>query len=205
MSVFKLQCFNKSRLDGMFSVFQAPPAIQGAAPALSLAWLSRPSAPGTKVTFSWSTQWHFIWGEHGGAGHGARFDSSQILDADPERENTVDLSKNSFGSPVFTNLRAEGPAGTLTINQLNQVFDYPVAVGIGMASAASAVVMAHPNVTTVFVPTKTKYYVVFGGYSTGDVLVKSVSPTLILTFESSAPMQRVVFDNDNILRTTSDH
>lgn len=201
---YKLTCSNRSRMHDSFALFQAPPDTNSPGSLISLAWLARPSAPNTRVTFSWQKQYHFIWGEYGQMHKGVVFDASQSVDADPVRENMIDLTKDNFGSPMFTNLRAGGPPGTLTVRQIDTQFDYPVLVGVGMADRAACAVQAFSNVTTTFIPRHDTYWLVFGSFIAGQVVdIQALSNPLKITFSQSVPVQTAILDMDNVIRCTS--
>ncbi|MDA8231474.1 MAG: hypothetical protein M0006_09050 [Magnetospirillum sp.] len=191
-------------MHGSFAVYQSPPPTNSPGRLITLAWMARPAAPNTRVTFSWSTVLSFIWGEAGYLRPGAIFEASQSVEGDPLRENVIDLGQDSFGAPVFQNLRAGGPPGTMTINQLNTVFDFPVSVGIGMAGMPAYAAEANPNVSTSFIPHRNSYWVVFGGFSSGEAFeTGSISGALAVDFDRMTPTQTVVLDIDNILRLKS--
>jgi len=200
MSTYKLVCSNRSRMHGSFVVYQVPPALNNGQ-LLTLAWLSRPSAPNCRVTFNWSNSLHFVWGEMGTTLGGGVFDASQCIEADPYRANMVDLDKDDFGAPMFQNLRTGGTPGTLTIRQLNNVFDYPVSIGVGVGCKPAYTVDACANITTTFIPLVDRYWVVFGNFTQGQTFdVGSVSGSLMVEFDYNAPVQNVVLDMDNMLQ-----
>ncbi len=201
MAEYKLICKNQSRNHGSFALFQSPPNTSSPGTLFTLAWLARPAAPDTRVTFNWTNSYHFVWGETGSLHPGAVFESSQAMEADPLRENTVDLTQDQFGSPMFANLRTGGAPGTLTIRQLNTIFDYPVSVGIGMTDTAAYGVKASSNVTTVFTPLDNVYWLVFGSFTQGEVLdITSLSNPVKISFSTQTPVQTAVLTLDNLIK-----
>ncbi|MBV5333924.1 hypothetical protein JZU57_01500 [bacterium] len=200
MSNYKLVCCNHSRLHGAFAVYQSPPTISSPGEMITMAWLSRPAAPRTRVAFTWSNVLCFVWGENGRLGTRVMFEASQSFEADPMRENTIDLAMDKLGAPMFQNLRVGGAAGALTINQLNYVFD-KVSVGVGMDGTAAYAVEANANVTSIFMPHRNQYWVVFGDFMAGQVFdVESISRPLLVEFDRNAPTQTVNFTMDNMLQ-----
>ncbi len=204
MSDFRLVCSNRSNLHGSFAVYQSPPPGNSPGRLINLAWIARPCAPNCRVSFSWSTTLSFTWGAAGSLRRGVVFEESQSVDGDPMRENMIDLAQDQFGAPVFQNLRVGGPPGTMTINQLSNVFDFPVLVGVGMGGKPAYAVEASPNLSTCFMPHEASYWVIFGAYTAGEVFdTESISGALEVSFSRMAPTQSVVLSMDNILHLGS--
>jgi rhizosphere induced protein len=201
MPNYRLVCSNRSAMHCSFAVYQSPPPTNSPGQMISLAWMARPAAPNTRVSFAWSTTPSFIWAEAGSTSSGCIFEASQTVEANPFRENVIDLAQDSFGAPHFQNLRVGGQPGTMTIHQMNNVFDFPVSIGIGMANKPAYAVTSNPNISTCFIPQQASYWVVFGSFSTGEVFdIESISGALAVTFDPMAPTQYVVLAMDNILR-----
>lgn len=201
MPDYRLICANASRLHGNFAIYQVPPASDNMQQIISLAWLSRPAAPGTRVTFTWSTAMSFVWGERGNFRGRSYFAACQQVPADPDRENLIDLGADEFGAPDFSALRVGGPPGVLTVRQRNAIFDFPVHVGIAIGGAAVYTVDFHANISTSFIAHRDRYWVMFGGYSPGEAIdATSVTNGVILDFSTITPTQSVIMGSDNILR-----
>ena len=164
---YSLTCINNSSLLGGFTVFQKPSG--NPASVFTLAWLSRPTHPNTQVTFSWTTDYCFVWSETGVVKPGIGFSASETLAANPESQNFTQLTEDSVGATYFTPPTGEGPQGMLTIQQLANVVPDRTSVGIGMSGSGTTVVQAAPNFTTTFAP-HPNYWVVFGNFLTGHVL-----------------------------------
>jgi hypothetical protein len=164
---YALTCINNSSMLGSFAVFQKPPGNPGG--TFTLAWFARPTHPGTQVTFDWTTDYCFVWSETGVVKPGISFSASEVLAADPNGLNLTQLTEDSVGATFFTPPIGDGPKGTLTIQQRSNVVPHRTAVGIGMSGSGTTVMQAMPNITATFTP-HPNYWVVFGNYTTGQVL-----------------------------------
>ncbi len=126
----------------------------------TLAWFSKAAAPTTKIVFSWSIDYSFVWGEVGNLVPGVIFNASQTVDADLSTTNAIDFTRTSTGAFDFQN-QGQGPnAGTLTINEDGTIPLNTASVGVGMSGFGTFAVPAQPNITATFQPTPT-YYVAF--------------------------------------------
>ena len=72
---YSLTCINNSQQLGSFAVFQKLP--QSPPNVFTLAWLARPAHPNTRVTFSWTTDYCFVWSETGVVQPGISFSASR--------------------------------------------------------------------------------------------------------------------------------
>lgn len=201
MPEYKLTCVNNSNLHGSFALYQVPPQLPGPSGLTSLAWLARPAAPGTQVRFSWSTEVGFIWGERGVFAGRTSFTAYQYVAADPDRENLIDFTADSFGAPTFQNLRTGGSRGALTIRQLSANFDFPIHLGIAIGRSPIYTVGFNANVLSAFIPHRHRCWVVFGSYSTGETIdVEALTNVQVVDFSTTSPSQRVELTPENILQ-----
>ncbi len=201
MTDYRLTCTNMSKLHGNFAIYQVPPQSEGSQHVISLAWMARPAAPGTRLAFSWDTEMSFIWGERGIYRNRSYFNACQQVAANPDRENLIDLTSDIYGAPTFQNLRTGGPQGTMTIRQLSAIFDYPVHLGVAIGGAPVYTVNFNANITTTFIPHQNRYWVMFGGYMAGETIDSaSVTNSLMVEFSPTSPSLGVVMGPDNILR-----
>ncbi|MCY1669176.1 hypothetical protein [Rhizobium sp. SL86] len=202
---YRLTCINNSDMHGNFVLYQRPERSEGSAHIRSLAWQSRATAPGTRVTFCWQTSTAFIWGEHGEYGGSPRFITSQEIEADIDRDNLVDLRAGPFGAPAFSNLRATPSSDGLTIRQLNARFDYPIFHGIARDSAPLLIAPFHMNVSTTFVVDPVTYWVHFNDCRAGELLDQAqLDGSQRLEFTASRPAQTVSMGTDNIIRPVAE-
>ncbi|HBF28467.1 hypothetical protein [Rhizobium sp.] len=200
MPNYRLTCINNSQLSGSFAIYHVPPQSQKTQHLSSVAWLARPAAPGTQITFGWSTDLSFVWGERGTFGGRTVFNASQFAPADPSRENIIDFTSDPYGAPTFQNLEPGGPQGTMTIRQLNANFQFPINLGIAMGNRPIYTVNFNANITTTFIPHTDRYWVVFGDYVPGETInVESLTNFLKVDFSPIFPEQTVVMSPQNVL------
>lgn len=200
MTTYSLTCINKTQqMHGSFAVFQKAPPITVPANVFSLAWLARPTAPGTEVTFEWSLDYCFVWSESGILKPGVNFKASQTLAADPYGKNNVQLTVDDYGASMFDGQDGSGADGSLTIKQLSGVVPGRTSVGIGMSGSGTYVIQAAPNMTAVFTP-HPNYWVAFGNFRQGDVVdIEDVSGVAEITYGGSLTSRKAVFGLDNII------
>jgi hypothetical protein len=172
MKQYSLTCINNSSWPGCFAVFQKT----GGSPGIyALVWVARPTHPGTEVTFTWSTDYSFAWSGTGVLKPGITFNASQVIPADPDKLNCVELTVDNFGASEFKPPTATGQPGLLTVQPLANVVPNRMSIGIGMSGSPVAAAQAAPGQTTLFAP-RPNYWVMFGNYQTGDVIdVKEIS------------------------------
>ncbi|MGO4624549.1 protein rhiA [Ensifer sp. 2YAB10] len=199
MTSYTLTCVNNSQLSGSFAVFQRPPETMGPTDVLSLAWLARPTAPDSRVTFAWSPDYCFIWSETGLLQPGISFSASQVKPADPGGENLIQLTQDAVGATTFSNPGASGTPGSLTIEQLSNVVPNRTSVGIGMAGSGTFVVQGAPNMTAAFTP-HPNYWVVFGNYEIGAVLdFEEVTGAVEVVYGGSLTSRTATLGLDNLI------
>jgi rhizosphere induced protein len=199
MTNYSLTCINNSQMSGSFAVFQKPPPSTMPGNVFSLAWFTRPTAPGTQVNFQWSVNYSFVWSETGVLMPGINFSASQVLAADPNGQNQVQLTVDTYGASCFANQSSQGAVGSLTIQQLSNVVPNQTSVGVGMSGSGTFAVQAAPNMTAVFTPTP-NYWVLFGNYTTGDVMdVEDVSGAQQVTYGGSLTARTATMGLDNFI------
>ncbi len=198
---YRLTCINNSAMHGNFVLFQQPERSEGSAHIRSLAWRSRPTAPGTRSTFCWKDTTSFVWGERGQCRRRPRYIVSEEVSADIDRDNLIDLRSDAFGGPAFTNLRASPASSGLTIRQMNARFDFPVFHGIARDGAPLLVAPFHMNVSTTFVVDPATYWVHFNECEAGEELDPiPVANCHRLEFTASRPARAITMGADNIIR-----
>lgn len=199
MTQYSLTCVNNSNLTGSFAVFQKPLPLTMPGNVFSLAWFARPTHPGTSVTFNWSVDYSFVWSETGVLKPGINFNASQVIPADPDRLNQVQLTVDSYNASYFTTPNSTGTPGCLTIQQLSSVVPNRTSVGVGMSGAGTFAVQAAPNMTAVFTP-HPNYWVLFGNYETGDVMdIEDVTGAQEVTYGGSLTSRTASLGLDNLI------
>ena len=179
MKQYSLACINNSSSPGCFAVFQKT----GGSPGIyALAWIARAAHPGTEVTFTWSTDYSFAWSETGVIKPGIIFFGSQVIPADPDKLNCIELAVDNFGASEFKPPTATGQPGMLTIQQLSNVMPNRTSIGVGMSGSPIAAAQAAPGQTTMFAP-HPNYWIMFGNYQTGDVIdIKKINGAVEVTY-----------------------
>ena len=199
MTTLSLTCENKSQMSGSFAVFQKPPPMTVPGNVFSLAWFARPTAPSSRVTFSWTLDYSFVWSETGVLQPGINFAAWQNLPADPNGQNIVQLTQDNYGATTFANPNGSGALGSLTVQQLTNVVPNRTSVGIGMAGSGTFAVQAAPNMTAVFTP-HPNYWVIFGNYQTGDVMdIEDVSSAVEVTFGGALATRTATLSLGNVI------
>lgn len=199
MTSYSLTCVNNSQISGSFAVFQKAPPMTTPGNVFSLAWFTRPTAPGSRVTFTWGLDYSFVWSETGLLQPGINFSATQVISADPNGQNLVQLTQDSAGATTFINPGVNGALGSLTIQQLSNVAPGRTSVGVGMAGSGTFAVQAAPNMTAVFTP-HPNYWVIFGNYETGDVIdIEDVTGAVEVTYGGALTSRTAALGLDNLI------
>ncbi|RMB12294.1 protein rhiA [Eilatimonas milleporae] len=202
MTMYTLTCKNNSEIEGSFAIFQKAPPITMPGDVFSLAWFARPTTPGSTVTFSWSLDYSFVWAETGVVVPGINFSATQIMPADPNENNYVELTVDSYQATSFANESGSGSVGSLTIRQLANVVPNRTAVGVGFSGSPAYVVQAAPNMTAVFTPYP-NYWVLFGNYTSGDVMdVEDITGAVEVTYGGALTSRTATMGLDNRIIVT---
>jgi hypothetical protein len=163
---YSLTFVNNSQNSGNAAVYQQDPSL-GVPNVQSLAWFVRPAAPVTRVVFTWTLDYSFVWAETGQLVPGVIFITAQEWPADLSTQNQVSFTKNfAF---TFQNQTTGRQPGTLIISQDNTIPFNTASVGIGMSGAASFAIQAQPNIQSAFTP-HPQYWITFGRFIQGQVL-----------------------------------
>ena len=195
---YQLTVTNNSTQYQDLCIYQKAPDL-GVANALSLAWLVAPAHPGTTVTFTWTVDYSFVWGETGTLQPGVAFKPQQAIPANP---NSLGSNQIQFdyrnGAFTFIPGSAGGSPklGSLYIRELAAIPPNTAAVGIGMSGAGTFVVPAQPNMNLVFTP-HPQYWITFGNYTSGQVLdLEDITSEIEVSFDGTFS-KRVVLDAGN--------
>lgn len=167
---YSIKIRNESQLDGHNAVvFQTSPNLPK--DAHTLAWLSKMCHPYTRVNFTWTLQYNFVWGQQGVLRPGADYEAGQEIDADLTADNVISLSYINDGFTFHS--QGKGKDGSLVINEDDSV---PGAgnrnqgcVGIGMSGFGTFVAPTQPDYRVQFDP-HPSYWIGLGRYTPGVVV-----------------------------------
>jgi hypothetical protein len=163
---YSLTFVNNSSNTWDAAVYQKDPDL-GVPNVQSLAWFAKTAAPTTKVVFTWTIDYSFVWSETGVLVPGVMFNATQDWPADLSTQNKVTFTKDP--AYTFTN-QTQGPLpGILYISQDNNIPSKMASVGIGMSGAGVFAVQAQPNIQVSFTP-HPQYWITFGQFTQGEVL-----------------------------------
>jgi len=167
--------------------------------ALSLAWLVAPTWPGTSVTFQWTIDYSFVWGQTGSLKPGVPFRAQQTLPANPNSLGSNQIQFD-YRNGAFTFI--PGPAlgspqlGSLYIRELSAIPVNTAAVGIGMSNSGTYVVPAQPNMNLMFTP-HPQYWLTAGNIDNGQVLdLEQITNEIEVAFDGTFS-KRAVLDSRN--------
>lgn len=159
--------------------------------AMSLAWLTAPAWPGTTVTFTWSLNYNFVWGQTGVLKPGVTFSAQQSAPADPDdlNANQIQLDYRNGAFNFVPGSAAGSPElGSLYIRELSTVPNDSATVGIGMSNAGTFVVQAQPNMNLVFTP-HPEYWITAGTFTQGEVLdIESITNEAPVPYDGTFTM-----------------
>jgi hypothetical protein len=173
---YSLKMVNGSSLPWVFFVYQKLPNQPN--DIFSLAWLASPYkiVPGGYITFTWSIDYTFVWGQTAQLIPGVVFTAGQSVPADPNGNNLTTFSGGD--EPQLSAAIAGGPSGSLTINDDSTVPVSGFSVGIGMGDTGTFVTLAGPNLTHQFTPTPSYFVAAGSDQQIGTVLdIKTVTQT----------------------------
>jgi rhizosphere induced protein len=186
---------NNSSNYGFGCVYQTDPDITDPT-ILSLAWFSKSAHPTTKVVFSWTIDYSFVWSETGTLKPGVLFIAGQTWDADLTTTNQVTFSYTG-GAYTFQNQQAGAKPGNLYVKEDATIPLKQASVGIGMSGAGTFVKQAQPNLQLTFTP-HPKYWIAFGDFTPGEVLdIGSITNPYEIVFPPGVTSMTAVLNQDN--------
>lgn len=192
---------NNSKQTGSACMYQQDPDIT-IPNVMSLAWFTKSAHPTTRVSFSWSIDYNFVWSETGSLVPGVIFMASQTWAADLSTENQVTFTQ-SGGAYTFQNQQQGPRQGSLFITEDGTIPANMASVGVGMSGFGTFVVQAQPNMNLVFTP-HPEYWITFGNYVQGEVMdISSVSNPAKIEFPPNVYSMTAVLNADNTWTITS--
>jgi hypothetical protein len=166
---YSLKLINQSSMNWTFYVYQQMPN-QASANVFSTAWFCSPYliTPGNQITFTWTIDYIFVWGNTGQIQPGITFSASGQQSADLTNANTTTFS--TLPGPNLSLPVAGTPAGSLVISDAADVPNNVFSVGIGMGSAGTFVTNAGMNLKHTFTPTPTYWIAAGTNVQVGTIL-----------------------------------
>ncbi|MEO1259238.1 MAG: protein RhiA [Bacteroidota bacterium] len=194
--VYTLRCTNKSTAPWVFYVYQKMPSQPSE--IFSLAWFASPYriGPNDQITFSWSIDYSFVWGNSGILQPGVNYDASGSQPASIQGTNQTTFSTDD-GFPHLSTPTTGGQAGSLTVNQAGNVPNNVFATGIGMSGQGTFVQQALANTQQVYTPTPEYWIAAATQMQIGVVLAQTVSQTAKVTFPPSVFTMYATLDQNN--------
>ena len=176
-------------------IYQEDPDLSNSR-VMSLAWFTKFAWPTTRIKFTWTLDYSFVWDRTGTLEAGVVFNASQDWGANLSTTNQVTLTydENAF---TFRNQTAGGRQGSLYITEDGTIPLQVGSVGIGMSGAGTFVSQAQPNWELVFTPHPT-YWITFGNYTQGQVLdTLSISNAAEIQFPDNVYDMNAILNRNN--------
>ncbi|MGK5496961.1 hypothetical protein [Streptomyces sp. URMC 125] len=177
-SGYSITIRNNSQIDNSRAiVFQQDPETPSE--VASLAWLSKMCHKNTQVTYNWTLNFNFVWGQNGNLKPGVSYQAGGSIPADLTANNQVTLDYVDGGFE-FGPTSAGPSQGSLLIHESDNV---PGAgnidqgsVGIGMFGKGTFVRPTQPTGMSggIQFGIHPEYWVAFGSYEEGEVVDTSV-------------------------------
>lgn len=168
---YSIKLVNQSASPFKFYVYQQLPNQQSAN-VFSLAWFCSPYniSPGNQITFQWSVEYGFVWGDSGVIQPGVTFNASGNTQADPQSVNSTIFSNSPTAGPNLSAPIPGQPQGSLIISDAANVPSNEFSVGVSMSGAGTFVTNAGPNLLHTFTPTPTYWIAAGSNVQVGTVM-----------------------------------
>ncbi|MFD1820601.1 hypothetical protein SAMN04515674_10446 [Pseudarcicella hirudinis] len=180
-TTYSLVCTNNSSVDWVFYVYQTMP--NQPSQVFSLAWFASPFkiSVGSRITFRWSLDYSFVWGNTGSVFPGITFDAGGVRDCSLTGANTTTFSMDN-NAPQLSTPVPGGQPGSLTIYQSSNIPNGVFSTGIGMSGSGTFVQQALANTVQQYTP-QIKYWVAAASQmQMGAVLAETVSQAQSFAF-----------------------
>ena len=165
----------------------------------SIVWFACPLkiAPGKKITYTWSIDFSFVWGNSGKLSPGVFFseDGAEACSLKGNNQTTFSLDNRH---PQLSSAFPGGQEGSLTIYQASNVVKNQFSTGIGMSGQGTFVQQALANSPQIYTP-KSKYFIAAGpaGTHMGQVLAQTVKQTKEVVFPANIFTMYATLQGDN--------
>ncbi|AUP80209.1 protein RhiA [Flavivirga eckloniae] len=181
---YKLVCKNDSTVPWVFYVYQTMPSQPS--DVFSLAWFASPYklSPGSTITFDWTIDYSFVWGNTGTVSPGVNYQAGGSKSCSLTGPNMTTFSTDD-NAPQLSNPVPGGQAGSLTINEASNVPNGTYSTGIGMSGQGTFVQQALTNATQVYTP-EPKYWIAAATeMQMGVVLAQNIAQTAEIDFPNN--------------------
>lgn len=178
---YTLVCQNNSSVPWVFYVYQSMPNQQSN--VFSLAWFASPYkiSPGSRISFTWTLDNYFVWGNSGSVVPGINYNAGGIKACSPVGPNVTSFSLDD-STPQLSNPVPGGQQGTLTINQSSNIPNNVFSTGIGMSGQGTFVQQAYQNTTQIYSPSSKYYVAAANQMQMGTVLSQTISQSAEIAF-----------------------
>ena len=192
---YKLVCKNNSTVPWVFYVYQTMPSQPS--DVFSLSWFASPYklSPGSSITFDWSIDYSFVWGNTGTVTPGVNYEAGGIKSCSLTGPNMTTFSTDD-NAPQLSDPVTGGQSGSLTVNEASNVPNSTFSTGIGMSGQGSFVQQALTNATQVYTP-EPKYWIAAATQmQMGVVLAQDIAQTAEITFPSAVYTMYATLNED---------
>ncbi len=196
-NTYTLTCTNKSSASWIFYVYQTMPSQPSQ--VFSLAWFASPYkiAPGASITFQWSINYSFVWGNSGIVTPGVTFTAGQSVPCSITGANKSTFSMEN-NTPNLSAPVTGGQVGSLTVLEDSSVPNNTFATGIGMSGVGTFVQQALANTTQVYTPTPLYWIAAATQMQMGVVLAQTISQTAQVSFPTNVYNMNAVLGSNNV-------
>lgn len=138
--------------------------------AMSLAWYTASVFPDCNVTFNWSNDYSFCWGQTGAIKPGVMFQCAQVVEADLNNANMIELNSSGYGSYYFTSPTAGSQTGSLSMLTGASVPISEIAVGYACSGSPALIRQAFPGETVEFSPEQAEIRLGISNCQQGEII-----------------------------------
>ncbi len=195
-TLYRINCINNSTANLIFYVYQTMPSQPSN--VFSLAWLASPYKLGLgyKISFTWSVDYSFVWGNTGTLTPGVNFYASQRMSCSPTGPNMSTFSLDNFNPQLSTPVTG-GQVGSLTIHGASNVPNMVFSTGIGMSGYGVFAQQALANVTQLYTPTPNYWIAAANNMQAGQVLGQWVNLASPFSFPPNMYTANATLNPDN--------
>jgi hypothetical protein len=194
---YNLVCQNNSSVPWVFYVYQTMP--NQPSDVFSLAWFATPYkiSPGSKITFNWTIDYSFVWGNSGTVIPGVNYQAGGIKPCSLTGPNQTTFSLDN-NAPQLSAPITGGQAGSLTVNQASNVPNNVFSTGIGMSGQGSFVQQALQNAPQIYTPTPKYFIAAANQMQMGMVLAQTITGSAQVAFPSNVFTMYATLGDNNL-------